>query len=299
MNYFFISVAIASAAILSCAYAASEPEKECGTITPAGEPLRRRRSTSTRGELPWHVTVYSKKTTPYRRQCGATLVSSKAVLSVAHCFWDHSNNKPLPAQDFAVAVGKLHQHWDAVQDQSAQTSDVSDIKIPPRFRGIASNLQDDISVVILASKITFTPFLRPVCLDFNEDSERRQLQANNLGKIASWAPTGTNKDPSKVLRVLELPYIPIEECLSTLPSGFREFVTSDKICAGSTNGTGLCKGNSGSGISFPDQNGGVSRYYLRGIASSSPTSGDGDECSQSLILFTQVAKHEAFIKQFI
>ncbi|XP_045457168.1 modular serine protease-like [Melitaea cinxia] len=270
---------------------------ECGTITPEGIQLIINGTTAQRGELPWHAGIYTKKTIPYMQICGGSLISTTTIISAAHCFWSDVN-KLLPATDYAVAVGKIFRPWNNPNDVDAQKSDVADIKISPYFQGTAANFQDDIALVVVATPFTYQVFIRPICLDFDVNFDRQQLNENNLGKVAGWGLVAKNGKASQVLKVVELPFVRIEDCIRMSPQNFREFITSDKICAGYTNGTSLCQGDSGGGLAFPTVERGTTRYYLRGVVSTAPK--NEDLCNaNSLTTFTQIVKHEHFIKEFL
>ncbi|CAD0206359.1 unnamed protein product [Chrysodeixis includens] len=270
---------------------------ECGRVTPDGVDLIIDGRRAKRGELPWHAGIYRKKTRPYMQICGGSLVSNTVVISAAHCFWDDATKKQ-PASDYAVAIGKLYRPWNNSMDVDAQYSDVRDVHIPARFQGSAANFQEDIAIVILQTAFVYKTYVRPVCLDFDVNFDRTQLQPPKMGKVAGWGLTSEDGLASQVLKVVELPYVSIDECINTAPSGFREYITSDKICAGYTNGTALCKGDSGGGLSFPAFDRDVERYYLRGIVSTAPN--NEHLCnSHTLTTFTQITKHETFIKEFL
>lgn len=60
---------------------------------------------------------------------------------------------------------------------------VSDIKIPPRFQGAATNFQDDIAILRLSVTIELKTHVRPVCLDFNVIFDQGQLAEGKVGKV--------------------------------------------------------------------------------------------------------------------
>ncbi|XP_050359445.1 modular serine protease-like [Nymphalis io] len=269
---------------------------ECGTITPGGAQLVLGGQVAKRGELPWHAGIYSKDFTPYMQICGGSLIST-TIISAAHCFWSDTN-KLLPATKYAVAVGKIYRPFNDPQDSDAQKSDVARIKVPSRFQGSAANFQDDIALVIVATPFTFEIYIRPVCVDFDVNFDRQQLTDRRLGKVAGWGLVAENGPASQVLKVVDLPYVKIEECFAISPPNFREYITSDKICAGYTNGTTLCQGDSGGGLAFPALELSTQRYYLRGVVSTAPR--NEDLCNaHTLTAFTQIIKHEHFIKEYI
>ncbi|GBP36296.1 Limulus clotting factor C [Eumeta japonica] len=216
---------------------------------------------------------------------------------------------------------------------------VAEIKIPSRFRGVQTNFQDDIALLMLSTPFTYETYVRPVCINFDVQFDKRQLQPGHLGKeqifilriytaertsiratspkawvflrgdehlprsapgvfaqVAGWGYTSENGTASQILKVVDLPYVDINRCLSEALPGFREYITSDKICAGYTNGTALCKGDSGGGLSFPEVERGVTRYYLRGVVSTAPN--NENACNAFAITsFTQITAHEHFITE--
>ncbi|XP_045457190.1 modular serine protease-like [Melitaea cinxia] len=269
---------------------------ECGKITPPDLLLVVGGDTAYKGELPWHVGIY-KKTNSYEQICGGSLVSTTTVISAAHCFWS-DRTKLLPASLFAVAAGKIYRQWNDSRDSDAQKSDVLDIKVSPYFQGAGTNYQDDIAIVVVATPFQFRASVRPVCVDFDEVFNAEQLNGTALGKVGGWGLVGKNGQPSEVLKAVDLPYVSVDECFRLTPRSFEEYITSDKMCAGYTNGTALCQGDSGGGLAFPATRRGVRRYYLRGVVSTAPK--NADLCSvNSLTAFTAVIKHETFVRKYI
>ncbi|GBP45793.1 Modular serine protease [Eumeta japonica] len=213
------------------------------------------------------------------------------MLTAAHCFWNHIEGKSNPESRYAVAAGKFYRAWTDPHDESVQKSDVAKIEIPVRFRGVHTNFQEDIALVVLASSLVYEVHIRPVCVDFDILKEKRQLTAGALGKVAGWGLIDEEGNVTQTLQVANLPYIDIKQCLDEAPPDFREYITSDKICAGYVNGTGPCEGDSGGGLAFSELYGGERRYYLRGIVSTAPT--NKKACNvRAVTTFTQIQSHE-------
>ncbi|KOB77863.1 Hemolymph protein 14 [Operophtera brumata] len=293
---------------------------DCGRVTADSMELVVGGQRVRKGQLPWHAGVYRKTTRPYEQICGGTLVSANIVISAAHCFWTNLE-KQLPASRFAVAVGKLYRPWDNPVDE-AQKSDVSNHSRSEgkpeqcgEWRGDHSlqqrknhlnrtnqradaHDQDDIAVLVATRDFQFNTYVRPVCLNFDFQFEVQQLYPGNQGKVAGWGLTAANGKPSSVLQVVDLPYVDIRTCINNSPPAFREYITSDKICAGTQQpNTALCKGDSGGGLVYSSSPMGVERFYLRGVVSTAPASDDA--CTTAAYTsFTKLSKHEQFIKQF-
>lgn len=272
---------------------------DCGRATPKEQPgLAIGGTNAKQGELPWHAGIYDKLSQPYMQVCGGSIISNKLIISAAHCFWQ--NRSPLPESQFSVAVGKLYRPWDDPVDD-AQKSDVKKIHIPPRFRGLDSNFQDDIAVVVVSHAFEYRSFVRPVCLSFDTIFEKQQLQPINKGKVSGWGLISANGKAAPTLQVVELPYVDINTCLDNSPSVFVQYITSDKICAGTRQpNTALCHGDSGGGLVFPATEGYIERYYLRGIVSIAPADEGSNACNTAVYTgFTRIQQHEHFIVPFL
>ncbi|GBP36287.1 SCAN domain-containing protein 3 [Eumeta japonica] len=183
-----------------------------------------------------------------------------------------------------------------VNNMISSGSVVAEIKIPSRFRGAQTNFQDDVALLVLSTPLAYQTHVRPVCIDFDEQFEKKQLQSGYMGKVSGWGYTTENGKFADTLRVATLPYVDVDRCLAQAPLTFHQYITSDKICAGYTNGTALCRGDSGGGLVFPKVSRRSTRYYLRGVVSTAPNN-DRACNAYAVTSFTQISKHESFIKQ--
>lgn len=52
-----------------------------------------------------------------------------------------------------------------------------------------------------------------------------------MGKIVGWGLTADNK-ASETLILAEMPFVPRDECRSTISTGLVGYLRGDKICAG-------------------------------------------------------------------
>ncbi|XP_037299465.1 modular serine protease-like isoform X2 [Manduca sexta] len=279
--------------VLRSSRVGSEPD--CGIIKMHS---RRKREPISGGfeakphELPWHTGIYRKNPEPVEQICGGSLISKRVVLSAAHCF---TTSRTVPsASNYALAAGKIIRSWYNKAEGSAQTSDVQEIKIPPRYQGAVANFQDDLAIVISVDEFDFEFFVKPACLSFDPKFDEEQLQDGKLGKIGGWGLTDEESTPSRKLRTARLPYINIDKCIEDSPVSFKSSITGDKICAGYDNGTSACRGDSGGGIVFPAYEDYVRRYYLRGLISTSPV--NNKDCNiYTWVTFTHLQKHADFI----
>lgn len=54
--------------------------------------------------------------------------------------------------------------------------------------------------------------------------------------MAGWGLTSDNGKASPILKSVDLGYVDVLECIMASPPDFREYITSDKFCAGYRNG---------------------------------------------------------------
>ncbi|XP_013143422.1 PREDICTED: limulus clotting factor C-like isoform X1 [Papilio polytes] len=277
---------------------------ECGVQPPKSTPLVLRGRDARFAEVPWHVGIYMKNPINKTRVqiCGGSLVSNTVVLSAAHCFWNEDLRALNRAMWYSLAVGKLYRDWNHPNDELyVQKSDVSDIIVPKLYRGLELYYKNDIALVFAKQTFQYKPHVVPVCLDFSLELGNLQLRNGNRGKAAGWGlTTGLSGSEAPRLKVIELPYENYESCLNlTSPALSRYLTYDDKICAGSLDGEALCRGDSGGGLAFPWYEDGKPRFYLRGVASTSPPSNDITVCNvRALTSFTSVIKFEKFVKAY-
>ncbi|XP_013135861.1 PREDICTED: low-density lipoprotein receptor-related protein 2-like isoform X2 [Papilio polytes] len=134
--------------------------------------------------------------------------------------------------------------------------------------------------------------------DWDHHKDERFVQKSNA---AGWGLTTKYRgSESQELKVIELPYEDLDRCINLTSRQLKHYVVYDKICAGSLDGEGLCRGDSGGGLAFLSEVSGVSRYYLRGVASTSPLLSNDVSCNvNSLTSFTAILTYEDFIKRYL
>ncbi|XP_043497153.1 uncharacterized protein LOC122520899, partial [Polistes fuscatus] len=210
----------------------------CGIIAQnSQQPLIVNGSIPDVAEFPWHATLYIQRAPggPKVFICGATIIKENFLLTAAHCVYDQTNRRVDNSNKYYVATGNIYRNY---------ASDIAILKIEKPF--------------------VFSALLLPACLD-------ETFIDSGLGKVAGFGRTNTglnnvdSESSSFILQFVTLPYVPLNQCKSSINSVESEkFITDDKFCAGYTNGTSVCDGDSGGGLVFNTRN----LWYLRGIVSS-------------------------------
>ncbi|XP_026470067.1 uncharacterized protein LOC113374031 isoform X2 [Ctenocephalides felis] len=272
---------------------------ECGLATPKGHGLVIGGQKVKVGDFPWHAGIYEKNETNYKYNkqiCGGSIINAKTIISAAHCFYPTGGTEPYDKSRFVVAVGKIYRGWFDDRDVFAQRNNIDQLLIPPTYDDLIGNYAQDIALIITQFSMTFSPFVRPICIQWTFRGQEEELRPNTPGIVSGWGLTTENGEPSEELKSITLPSVPRYACRENFPADFRPYLTPGKFCAGYQNGSSVCQGDSGGGLCFPralDQN--TTVYFLRGVVSVGPTR-DGSCDSNQYTVFTSVLANLEWLK---
>ncbi|KAI4491871.1 hypothetical protein M0804_003263 [Polistes exclamans] len=254
-------------------------------------------------EFPWHATLYIERTPggPKEFICGATIIKENFLLTAAHCVYDQTNRRVDNSNVYYVATGNIYRDYDSpLHDKNyVNKAKVTNIYIKCNYLGFEGNYASDIAILKIEKPFKFSALLLPACLDEN-------FIDSGIGKVAGFGRTNTGLNnidsgsSSSILQFVFLPYVPLNQCKSSINSVDSEkFITDDKFCAGYTNGTSVCDGDSGGGLVFKTK----SLWYLRGIVSSGlgeTLTGGTRHCDSHLYsVYTRISNHIGWIRDTI
>ncbi|XP_049765504.1 modular serine protease-like [Schistocerca cancellata] len=263
---------------------------ECGKPIPKGQTYVLNGRPVLAGEFPWHVGIYLLENGKFEQKCGGSIIKRKLVLTAAHCFVKSKDPK-----DYMIGAGKYHRGWD-VKDETEQRFEVESIEVKDTYEAATRNYADDIAIIVLKIEITISDFVRPVCVDLESKYDREQLSSGNNGSVAGWGYTESGA-PSETLLTTQLPFIEFKQCYKLLPLSFKPYFTPDKFCAGYINGSAVCQGDSGGGLSFEQEvTASTKQWFIQGIVSLGVPSRGGKVCSSQRALFTKVNSFLDWIK---
>lgn len=267
---------------------------KCGEEAPKGTPYVVGGRLANITQVPWHVGVYqlNNKQNGYEIACGGTIINAQVVITAMHCFWNAVYNEPYDASFFRVAAGKSFTDFIAAESLRQEQFQVKEILyVKDKYRDFLNNFLADVALAILDRPIEFHVGISPICMPYHLEQEEKFLRPNLIGTVAGYGLTSNNGQVSKQLKTIELPIVDRGECKRET----QLELTSDKFCAGYLNlNIGVCSGDSGGGLVFPQTVNGKKKYFLRGIVSTGVRK-DGSCDTNKYSTFTNILHYDDFI----
>lgn len=150
----------------------------CGEVS-SGVPLISYGNVASISQVPWHVGIYENLQNRFEQICGGTIISVRAVLSAAHCFWDPVTNKQKPAYLYTVVAGKTIRDY-YTSEQNMQKLEVGSILIPEGYLGDQNSFVGDLAVVKLSSSIIYHNRIVPICIKYEDNAAKVILEFNKI-----------------------------------------------------------------------------------------------------------------------
>ncbi|XP_075223983.1 modular serine protease-like [Lycorma delicatula] len=249
-----------------------------------GMPIR---TPTDRKIFPWVAGLYALEKNKWEYRCGASLITDNVIITAAHCVWKETSS------NLKAVLGKVYRDYYRYEPEQ-QNFHVRKIKMLSIYQDRNGNYGSDIAVLILQVNIKLTEKIHPACIAWDTDTSNI-ITPGTTGLVAGWGFTETDK-PSEELRYAKIPLVDSSKCIKDEPLEFRKYVTYTSFCAGYTNGTSVCNGDSGSGLMF-NING---TMFLEGIVSISPRRTNGFLCEPRLFtVFTKISLYKPWIKKIL
>ncbi|XP_053683622.1 chymotrypsinogen A-like [Sabethes cyaneus] len=255
---------------------------ECGIPQIGGNELITNGKDTAPGDWPWHAAIYHRKGSSTNYACGGTIISENFIVTAAHCVMNAANGFQLALNRIFVRLG-IHDLY-VINPEFIQQHEVGKIFKFANFTRFAN----DIALLKLSTIIRFTNYVLPACINVEPNI------TGEFGTVIGWGLMET-EEMSPVLKMVDLPVIEPVACLKTDRVLFGQTLDDGLFCAGYTNGTGVCNGDSGGGLFFRRTN----TWFLGGIVSFSQLRPDGsNKCfTKGYGVFTKVQHYISWISE--
>ncbi|XP_023289826.1 uncharacterized protein LOC105698698 [Orussus abietinus] len=198
------------------------------------------------GSWPWQVALY--KEGDY--QCGGALIDDRWIVSAAHCFYRTQN------EHWVARIGTTRRgNFPSPHEQILRLDHVS---LHPDY--VDNGFINDVALLRLERPVTFSDYVRPVCLPEVEPKTGAVCTVTGWGQLFE-----IGRIFPDTLQEVDLPMISTEECRRKTLFLPLYRITSGMVCAGlKDGGRDACLGDSGGPLVCPGQD---NRYTLQGITS--------------------------------
>ncbi|XP_008947142.1 PREDICTED: transmembrane protease serine 7-like [Merops nubicus] len=201
------------------------------------------------GKWPWQASLQMGG---HGHVCGASVISSKWLISAAHCFLDSDSVRYSIPSGWRAYMG-LH----TINEKSNRVvvRSIKRIIVHPQYDQSISDY--DIALLEMETPVFFSELVQPICLP----STSRIFVYGTVCYVTGW---GAIKEKSHLAKTLqEAPVRIINQ--SVCNKLYDDLITSRMLCAGNlSGGVDACQGDSGGPLACTGQG---NRWYLAGVVS--------------------------------
>lgn len=173
--------------------------------------------------------------------CGGSLISTKLIVTAAHCIHSKQEDLIRKAEEATFFIGKYD--LDTLNTKSNYiVSGVIHFILHPDWNAYDDHYDADIAIAVLLRTIRFTKFVTPICLWTATTSFKDLI--GKTGYVVGWGKTEDTVVSTATPRWAEIPVVDILTCIRS-NDAFNQITSDRTFCAGNRTGVGPCNGDSG------------------------------------------------------
>jgi secreted trypsin-like serine protease len=207
---------------------------------------------------PWQCSMQRKRADGSTRHiCGASVLSSRYLLTAAHC--GYINEEQIPPANLSVMCGGVDL---AMLNNSAwQKRELTDFIVHKQYNSTENEHDYDIALIELKTELSINDFVRPICLP---NISVEEVKCDKY-VITGWGVNKTNGN----YQTEKLQQLKVKQAKNCVDYYSSRNITANMICVRSKRGGGPCKGDSGGPVICEDSQ--QKSWIQYGIAAFGPT----------------------------